>query len=72
MKWAVIASVLWVMCVMGASLLVLWYAWEHRIGGRANFEERASQLGSATGVVAAMGLAVIWGIWLYRRKTRER
>jgi hypothetical protein len=69
MKWAVIASVGWVLGVMGLSFLALWYAWENRIGGRANFEERAAQLGNGAGVIAALGLAAIWGYWYYREKS---
>ena len=45
----------------------MWYAWENRIGGRANFEVRVSQMGSGAGMLAGIGVGLIWGVWLYRR-----
>jgi hypothetical protein len=68
MKWPIVASIVWLLVVIAAGIALLWYAWENRVWPRNSFNERSGALGSAFGVIAAIGLAAIWGIWYYREK----
>ena len=64
-RWAILASLGWVVLIMGLGLLAMWYVWENRIGGRHNFDERAAAFGRVAGIVTLLGWGGIWGWWVY-------
>jgi hypothetical protein len=68
---AVISSVVWVVLVVAGGLAVVsTFSRSPFRGARAT--ERAAKLGGGLGVVAGIGVSGIWGVWLIRRKSRDR
>jgi hypothetical protein len=68
-KWAIIATVGWIVLVMAGCLVFLAVAASNRA---ANLEERAEQLGSGAAVVTLIGCAAIWGIWFSQKRAPAR
>ncbi len=63
-KWPIILSVAWFVVVIGGAFLTMWYVVENGIGGRANINKRAEMMGMGAGLLASIGIGVIWFVWM--------
>lgn len=71
-RTAIIASVTWIVLVVGVTFGLLWRAWENASPReRRDFEARATTAGRGAGTLAAIGCGAIWIPWALKRR-RER